>query len=190
MEQQGDVEMSEGPPGMLSFEGTASLPRPCLLGPEPSQRAVVTGALVVTPRSIPQDPQRRSEARGPLPRGSYISLKMIGSATGPTPFAGFPHWGGFAWLGDFVVEYASGSQIGSFWGWSSHQTPWSDSGPRPSFSHSVDRVGFFCFMKLGGKLEPSEGKEVFWKIPVSNFSKELKFSLNWGKKVNKYYLKN
>ncbi len=36
-------------------------------------------------------------------------------------------------------------------------------------------------MKPGGKVEPSEGKEVFWKIPVSNFSKELKFSLNWGK---------
>ncbi len=38
-------------------------------------------------------------------------------------------------------------------------------------------------MKLGGKVEPSEGKGVFffWKIPVSNFSKEVKFSLNWGK---------
>ena len=35
--------------------------------------------------------------------------------------------------------------------------------------------------KIGGKVEPSEGKEDFWKIPVSNFSKEVKFSLNWGK---------
>ncbi len=31
-----------------------------------------------------------------------------------TPFAGFPHWGGFAGLGDFVAECASGSQMGSF----------------------------------------------------------------------------
>ncbi len=36
-------------------------------------------------------------------------------------------------------------------------------------------------MKLGGKVEPSEGKEVSWEIPVSNFSKGAKFSLNWGK---------
>jgi hypothetical protein len=30
-------------------------------------------------------------------------------------------------------------------------------------------------------VEPSEGNEVFWKSPVSKFSKEVKFSLNWGK---------
>jgi hypothetical protein len=28
---------------------------------------------------------------------------------------------------------------------------------------------------VGGK------RSFFWKIPVSNFSKEVKFSLNWGK---------
>ncbi len=31
-------------------------------------------------------------------------------------------------------------------------------------------------------MEPSERKKVFWKIPVSKFSKSVKFSLNWGKK--------
>ena len=37
-------------------------------------------------------------------------------------------------------------------------------------------------MNNGGKVEPSEFKDVFfWKIPVLNFSKEVKFSLNWGK---------
>jgi hypothetical protein len=30
-------------------------------------------------------------------------------------------------------------------------------------------------------MEPCGGKETFWKIPVSNFSKEVKFSVNWGK---------
>ncbi len=35
-------------------------------------------------------------------------------------------------------------------------------------------------MKTGRKIELSEGKEVSWKIPVSNFSKGAKFSLNWG----------
>jgi hypothetical protein len=36
-------------------------------------------------------------------------------------------------------------------------------------------------MKTGGKVEPSEGTEVSWKIPVSNFLKGAKFSLNWWK---------
>jgi hypothetical protein len=36
-------------------------------------------------------------------------------------------------------------------------------------------------MKTGGKVEPSVGKELSWKIPISNFSKGAKFSLNWGK---------
>ncbi len=100
----------------------------------------------------------------PAARGYIIISHKI--ANGPTPFAGFPHWGRFAGLGDFVAECASGRPQGSFWGWSSQQTPWSDPGPRPSCSH---RVGFFLFVKLGGKVELSDGKEVFWKIPVSNF---------------------
>jgi hypothetical protein len=42
--------------------------------------------------------------------------------------------------------------------------------------------GFSDLRKLWGKVEPSEGKEVFfWKILVSSFSKEVKFSLIWGK---------
>ncbi len=37
-------------------------------------------------------------------------------------------------------------------------------------------------------MEPSEGKEVSWKIPVSNFSKGSKFSLNGGKQSEEILL--
>ncbi len=70
MEQQGDVEMSEGPPGMLSIEGTASLTRPCLLGPEPSpEEAVVTGALVVPPQIDPTGSPTAIGGEGTVAKG-------------------------------------------------------------------------------------------------------------------------
>ncbi len=46
---------------------------------------------------------------GSLRNGSTLPPKIFSKflcchAPGPTPFAGFPHWGGFAGLGDFVAE--------------------------------------------------------------------------------------
>ena len=95
-------------------------------------------------------------------------------ATGPTPLDDFPHWGGFVGCWKGLAECDSGSQMGSFWGWSSQQTPWSDTGPRPDCSH---RVGFFwCklfwfgfekFRKRGDFLR-------FWKHSFETGTKRIR----------------
>ncbi len=64
--------------------------------------------------------------------------------------------------------------------------------PGQTLDHGLVSPIEWCFSDMrnfGGKVKPSEGKEVFWKIPVSNFSKDVKFSLNWGKQSEQILFK-
>ncbi len=56
--------------------------------------------------------------------------------------------------------------------------------PGPILDHGLFSPigwGFSDLRNLGGKWNRQREKKFPLKIPVSNFSKEVKFSLNWGK---------
>ncbi len=62
--------------------------------------------------------------------------------------------------------------------------------PGPTLDHGLVSPigwGFSNLRNLGEKWNRRLEMRFFWKIPVSNFSKDVKFSLNWGKQSEQIF---